>query len=77
MCASRPRSIHREQCRGVNGGLVVVAHGLVCRAFVERHAPLPEGAVAPKPFDNTSVTVVHIVFPTRFPLASGIATCGA
>jgi probable phosphoglycerate mutase len=45
--------------RGVNGTLVVVTHGLVCRALVERHALLPEGVVAPEHFDNTSVTMLH------------------
>jgi broad specificity phosphatase PhoE len=45
--------------RGVNGTLVVVTHGLVCRALVERHALLPKGVVAPERFDNTSVTVLH------------------
>ena len=43
----------------VNGTLVVVTHGLVCRAVVERHALLPKGVVAPERFDNTSVTVLH------------------
>jgi 2,3-bisphosphoglycerate-dependent phosphoglycerate mutase len=45
--------------RSVNGTLVVVTHGLVCRALVERHALLPEGVVAPERFDNTSITVLH------------------
>jgi 2,3-bisphosphoglycerate-dependent phosphoglycerate mutase len=45
--------------RGVNGTLVVVTHGFVCRALVERHALLPKGVVAPERFDNTSVTVLH------------------
>jgi probable phosphoglycerate mutase len=45
--------------RSVNGTLVVVTHGLVCHALVERHALLPEGAVAPERFDNTSVTALH------------------
>jgi 2,3-bisphosphoglycerate-dependent phosphoglycerate mutase len=45
--------------RSVNGALVVVTHGLVCCALVERHARLPEGVVAPERFDNTSVTMVH------------------
>jgi len=44
--------------RSVNGTLVVVTHGLVCRALVERHALLPNGVV-PERFDNTSVTVLH------------------
>ena len=45
--------------RSVNGTLVVVTHGLVCRALVGRHARLPEGVVCPERFDNTSVTVLH------------------
>jgi broad specificity phosphatase PhoE len=45
--------------RSVNGTLVVVTHGLVCRALVERHALLPEGVAAPEHFDNTGVTVLH------------------
>ena len=45
--------------RSLNGTLVVVTHGLVCRALVERHALLPEGVVAPERFDNTSITVLH------------------
>jgi broad specificity phosphatase PhoE len=45
--------------REVNGTLVVVTHGLLCRAVVARHAQLPEGLVAPERFDNTGVTVLH------------------
>jgi broad specificity phosphatase PhoE len=45
--------------RSVNGTLVVVTHGLVCRALVERHALLPEGVITPERFDNTSITVLH------------------
>jgi len=45
--------------RRANGTLVVVTHGLVCHALVERHALLPAGLVAPERFDNTSVTVLH------------------
>ena len=45
--------------RSVNGTLVVVTHGLVCRALVERHALLPEGVAVPERFDNTSVTFMH------------------
>ncbi len=45
--------------RSVNGTLVVVTHGLVCRALVERHALLPDGVVCPDRFDNTSLTVLH------------------
>ena len=45
--------------RSANGTLVVVTHGLVCRALVERHALLPEGAAVPDRFDNASITVMH------------------
>ena len=45
--------------RSLNGNLVVITHGLVCRAVVERHALVPEGAVVPERFDNTSITVLH------------------
>src|SRR5262245_2395864 len=47
----------------VNGALLVVTHGLVCRALVERHARLPEGVVIPELFNNTSVTVLHETAP--------------
>jgi 2,3-bisphosphoglycerate-dependent phosphoglycerate mutase len=45
--------------RAVNGTLVVVTHGLVCRALVKRHALVPEGVSVPEHFDNTSVTGLH------------------
>jgi probable phosphoglycerate mutase len=45
--------------RSVNGTLVVITHGFVCRALVERHALLPQGVIAPERFDNTSITVLH------------------
>jgi probable phosphoglycerate mutase len=45
--------------RSANGTLVVVTHGLVCRALVERHAQLSEGVAVPERFDNTSITVIH------------------
>jgi 2,3-bisphosphoglycerate-dependent phosphoglycerate mutase len=45
--------------RRVNGALVVVTHGLVCRALVGRHALLSEGSIVPELFGNTSVTVLH------------------
>jgi 2,3-bisphosphoglycerate-dependent phosphoglycerate mutase len=45
--------------RAVNGTLVVITHGLVCRALVERHARVPEGVSIPQRFDNTSVTALH------------------
>jgi len=48
-----------DRRRNVNGTLVVVTHGFVVRALVERHAVLPDGFVPPEKFDNTSVTVLH------------------
>jgi len=45
--------------RSANGTLVVVTHGLVCRALVERHALLPEGVAVPDRFDNASITVMQ------------------
>jgi probable phosphoglycerate mutase len=45
--------------RSLGGTLVVVTHGLVCRALVERHVALPVGVIAPERFDNTSVTILH------------------
>jgi len=57
--------------RNVNGTLVVVTHGLVCRALVGRHARLPEGVVVPELFYNTSVTVLH----ENAPHAIGLLNC--
>jgi broad specificity phosphatase PhoE len=54
--------------RSMNGTLVVVTHGLVCRALVERHALLPEGVAVPERFDNTSITVIHEDAPHRVSL---------
>jgi probable phosphoglycerate mutase len=54
--------------RSMNGTLVVVTHGLVCRALVERHALLPEGVAVPDRFDNASMTVIHEDAPHRVSL---------
>ena len=48
-----------ERRRKVGGTLVVVTHGLVCRAAVQRHTLLPGGVAVPESFGNTSVTVLH------------------
>jgi broad specificity phosphatase PhoE len=45
--------------QSANGTLVVVTHGLVCRALVERHALLPEGTDVPERFDNAGITVMQ------------------
>jgi probable phosphoglycerate mutase len=43
--------------RACFGNLVVVTHGLMCRALVARHALVPPSQL-PARFDNTSVTVL-------------------
>jgi probable phosphoglycerate mutase len=48
-----------DRRRSLSGTLVVVTHGLVCRALVERHAALPDGVTSPERFDNTGITVLH------------------
>jgi broad specificity phosphatase PhoE len=48
-----------QRRRSLKGNLVVITHGLVCRAVAQRHTLLPEGAVVPERFDNTSLTVLH------------------
>lgn len=57
--------------RHLNGTLVVITHGLVCRALVERHAEISAGAIVPERFDNTSVTVLHEEPPHR----AGLINC--
>jgi len=50
--------------RALAGTLVVVTHGLVCRALVERHiAPLHAALPVPERFDNTSVTILDAEHP--------------
>jgi broad specificity phosphatase PhoE len=56
--------------RSANGVLVVVTHGLVCRALVERHTLVPAGAVVPERFDNTGITVLHEDAPHRVSLVN-------
>jgi 2,3-bisphosphoglycerate-dependent phosphoglycerate mutase len=60
-----------ERRRRLNGTLVVVTHGLVCRALVERHALVPDGIVVPERFDNTGITVLH----ENAPHAVGLINC--
>ena len=57
-----------DRRRSVQGALVVVTHGLVCRALAERHARVPDDVTVPKRFDNTSVTVLHGDAPHRIEL---------
>jgi broad specificity phosphatase PhoE len=57
--------------RGADGTLVVVTHGLVCRALVERHSQVSAGAIVPERFDNTGVTILHEETPHR----AGLINC--
>src|SRR5262245_24081401 len=41
--------------RAADGTLVVITHGLVCRAMVQHHVLLPDGIASPERFDNTGV----------------------
>jgi len=52
-----------ERRRRVGGTLVVVTHGLVCRALVERHTQVAHGIALPERFDNASVTILHEALP--------------
>lgn len=54
-----------ERRHAGDGPLVVVTHGLVCRALVERHALVSEAVMLPERFDNTSVTELHQDVPHR------------
>jgi probable phosphoglycerate mutase len=49
--------------RALSGHLVVVTHGLVCRAILHRHAHLSAGRTAPDRFDNTSLSVLDAESP--------------
>jgi 2,3-bisphosphoglycerate-dependent phosphoglycerate mutase len=53
--------------RGLAGSLVVVTHGLVCRALVENHAAI---AAVPEHFDNAGVTLIDPEPPFTVRLAN-------
>ena len=46
---------HRKRTAG---NLVVVTHGFVCTALVQRHVELEQGCVVPVHFFNTSITLL-------------------
>ena len=54
-----------RQKQRVPGAMIVVTHGLVCRALAQRHLTLPTGQGAPDRFGNTSVTEVEAIEPYR------------
>jgi probable phosphoglycerate mutase len=55
------------------GHLAVVTHGLVCRSLAGRHLTLPDGAVAPERWENTSLTIIEPPAPWRVGLLNCIA----
>ena len=56
-----------------DGNLAVVTHGLVCRSLAGRHLCLPEGAIVPERWENTSVTIVECPAPWRVTLLNCVA----
>jgi 2,3-bisphosphoglycerate-dependent phosphoglycerate mutase len=58
---------------GARGPLAVVTHGLVCRSLAARHLILPDGAVVPERWKNTSLTIVDWPAPWRVRLLNCIA----
>jgi probable phosphoglycerate mutase len=52
-----------EKRRALGAPLVVVTHGLVCRAIVDRHARIMAGTVGPERYDNTSLTILRELSP--------------
>lgn len=54
-----------ERRRGERGCLVVVSHGLVCSAIVQRHLLVADASDVPMRFDNTSVTLFDAEAPHR------------
>lgn len=58
------------------GHLVVVTHGLVCRALVDRHLALPAETAAPSLWGNTALTEVEAASPWRIRTLACIAHLG-
>jgi probable phosphoglycerate mutase len=56
-----------------DGSLAVVTHGLVCRSLAARHLRLPDGAIAPERWENTSLTIVECPAPWRVQLLNCVA----
>ena len=49
----------------VDGSLLVVTHGLVCHALIERHVRLETGTVPPERWHNTALTWIDPAPPWR------------
>ncbi|HVG79776.1 MAG TPA: histidine phosphatase family protein [Patescibacteria group bacterium] len=55
------------------GHLAVVTHGLVCRSLAARHLTMPDGALVPERWENTSLTIIEPPAPWRVGLLNCIA----
>lgn len=67
---ARVRALAEEAAAG---HLAVVTHGLVCRSLAARHLILPDGAVVPERWENTSLTIVDCPAPWCVRLLNCIA----
>jgi probable phosphoglycerate mutase len=65
--------VQQQLAATTDGHLAVVTHGLVCRSLAARHLTLPDGAVVPERWENTSLTVIEPPAPWRVGLLNCIA----
>lgn len=63
----------QARARETEGPLIVVTHGLVCRALAERHLLWRDGTSAPEYWHNTGVTEVEPLAPHRVRLGNCVA----
>lgn len=63
--------------RALAGPLVVVTHGLVCRAIIEHHAQVAKETLVPPRFDNASLTILDAEPPHRVRLLNSTDHLGA
>jgi 2,3-bisphosphoglycerate-dependent phosphoglycerate mutase len=66
----------QELATAIDGHLAVVTHGLVCRSLAARHLVLPDGAIVPERWENTSLTIVECPAPWRVRLLNCSAHLG-
>jgi broad specificity phosphatase PhoE len=65
--------VQQQLAATTEGHLAVVTHGLVCRSLAARHLMLPDGAVVPERWENTSLTIIEPPAPWRVGLLNCIA----
>jgi broad specificity phosphatase PhoE len=65
--------VQQQLAATTDGHLAVVTHGLVCRSLAARHLTLPDVAVVPERWENTSLTVIEPPAPWRVGLLNCIA----